>query len=184
MSGKFRCASCAFIGIPPLYYRCWKRLLTKVDNLNATEEFVAYSTEGTTRRNHRGRISVLATICPHLEAFKFKIREQGIQLTNRMVEQEAARILPVFRHKTVRAKAAAVHCFTRPMGLTQRTATHTGQKHHTQTEDISKDFIAMMKVKLQGRNLDDTMNMDQTPIPYSYHANKMLNPKGATVFNK
>ena len=89
------------------------------------------------------------------------------------------RILLVFKHKTVRAKAVAVHCFTRSMGLTQRAVTHTAQKHHTQTEDVTKDFIAMMKVKLQGRNLDDIMNMDQTPIPYSYHSSKMLNPKGA-----
>jgi hypothetical protein len=41
-----------------------------------------------------------------------------------------------------------------------------------------KDFIAMMKVKLQERNLDGILNMDQMPIPYSYHANKMLNLKG------
>jgi hypothetical protein len=35
------------------------------------------------------------------------------------------------------------------MGLMQCAATHTAQKHHTQTEDAAKDFIAMMKVKLQ-----------------------------------
>jgi hypothetical protein len=85
-SGKSRRASCAFVGIPPLYYRCWKRLLTKVDDVNATEEFVAYSTKGTTSRLHRGRTSVLAVIRPELEAFMFKIRKQGIKLTNRMVE--------------------------------------------------------------------------------------------------
>ena len=85
-SGKSRCASCAFVGIPPLYYHRWKRLLTKVDDVDATEEFVAYSTKGTTRRLHRGCTSVLDTIQPELEAFMFKIREQGIQLMNRMVE--------------------------------------------------------------------------------------------------
>jgi len=164
-SGKSCRASCAFVGIPPLYYHRWKRLLTKVDDVNATEEFAAYSTKGTTRRPHHGRTSVLAAIHPELEAFMFMICEQGIQLTNRMVEQEAVRILPVFKHKTVRAKAVVVHRFTRSMGLTQCAATDTAQKHHTQTEDATKDFIAMMKVKLQGRKLDDIMNMDQTPIP-------------------
>ena len=109
----------------------------------------------------------------------FKVREQGIQLTNRMVGQEAACLLPVFKHKTVRAKAVAVHHFTRSMGLAQHAATHTAQKHHTQTEDAAKDFITMMKVKLQGRNLDDVMNMDQMPIPYLYHASKTLNTQGA-----
>jgi hypothetical protein len=65
------------------------------------------------------------------------------------------------------------------MGLTQRAATHTAQKHHAQTEDATIDFIAMMKVKLQERNLDDVLNMDQMPIPYLYPATKMLNLKGA-----
>ena len=92
-----------------------------------------------------------------------------------------AGIVPVFKHKTVRAKDVAVHRFTRSMGLTQHAGTHTAQKHHTQTEDAAKDFIAMMKVKLQGRNLDDVMNMDQTPIPYSYHVSKTLNPKSNTT---
>jgi len=91
-------------------------LLTKVDNVNATEEFVAYSTKGTTHRIHHGRTSGLAAIHPQLEAFMFKIHKQGIQLTNRMVEQEAEHILHVFRHKTVRAKAVAVHHFTQSMG--------------------------------------------------------------------
>ena len=172
-------AACAHVRITPLYYRRWKTLLTKVDNVNATDEFVAYNTKGTARKIHQGRTSVLSAIRPELKSFMFKIRAQGIQLTNRMVGREAARILPVFRHKTERAKAVAIHRFTKSMGLTQRAATHTAQKHHTQTEDAAKDFIAMMKLKLQGRNLDDVLNMDQTPIPYSYHANKTLNVKGA-----
>ena len=37
----------------------------------------------------------------------------------------------------------------------------------------------MMKAKMGGRNLDDILNMDQTPIPYSYHASKTLELKGA-----
>ena len=73
LSGKSRHASCAFVGIPPLYYHRWKRLLTKVDDVNATEECVAYSTKGKTRRLHCGRTSVLAVIRPQLEAFMFKI---------------------------------------------------------------------------------------------------------------
>jgi hypothetical protein len=87
------------------------------------EEFVAYSTKGTTRRLHRGRTSILAAIPPELEAL-FKICEQGNQLTNRMVEREVACLLPVFKHKTVRAKAVTVRRFTWSMGLTQRAVTH------------------------------------------------------------
>ena len=81
---------------------------------------------------------------------------------------------PSFKDKTVRAKAIAIHWFTCSIGLTQCTATHTAQKHFTVTEDDAKDFIAMMSIKLQGRDPNDLLNMDQTPIPYSFHSNKML----------
>jgi hypothetical protein len=43
----------------------------------------------------------------------------------------------------------------------------------------AKDFIAVMKSKLEGWNLNDVLNMDQMPIPFSYHSNKMLEVKGA-----
>jgi hypothetical protein len=62
---------------------------------------------------------------------------------------------------------------------TQCASTHTAHKHFTKTEAAEKDFIAMMQVKIQGRNLDDILNMDQMPIPYLYHASAMLELKGA-----
>ena len=95
-----------------------------------------------------------------------------------MVGREATRLLPVFKHKTVRSKAVPARCFTRSMGLMQLISHTYCAEAHTQTEDAAKDFIAMMKVKLQERNLNDILNMDQMPIPYSYHANKTLNLKG------
>ena len=36
----------------------------------------------------------------------------------------------------------------------------------------------MVRLKLVGRNLDDVLNMDQTPIPFSYHSGKTLDVKG------
>jgi hypothetical protein len=36
-----------------------------------------------------------------------------------------------------------------------------------------------MKTKLAGRDPCDIINMDQTPIPYSFHLNKMLENKGS-----
>jgi hypothetical protein len=126
---KSCCASCALVGIPPLYYHCWKRWLTTVDDVNTTEEFVAYSTKGTTRRIHRRRTSVLATMHSELEAFMFKIHEQVFQLMNRMVECEASRIVLVFRHKTVRAKAVAIHRFSRHDGSSQPNASGSNVLH-------------------------------------------------------
>ncbi len=98
-----------------------------------------------------------------------------------MVGREAARLLPAFKDKMTHAKELVVHHFTKSVGLTQCSATHTAQKHYTETEAAGKDFIAMAKIKLQGRNLDDILNMDQMPIPYSYHLNKTLDTKGKNM---
>ncbi len=35
----------------------------------------------------------------------------------------------------------------------------------------------MVRLKLVGRNLDDVLNRDQTPIPFLYHSGKTLNVK-------
>ena len=40
-------------------------------------------------------------------------------------------------------------------------------------------FLAVMKSKLEGRNLDNVLNMDQMPIPFIYNSNMMLEFKGA-----
>jgi hypothetical protein len=43
-----------------------------------------------------------------------------------------------------------------------------------ETEANAKDFIAVMKSKLEGRNLVNVLNMDLMPIPFSYHSNMTL----------
>jgi hypothetical protein len=59
--------------------------------------------------------------------------------------------------------------FSPSIGLTLCAATHTAQKHYVETAADMKDFIAMVKQKLEGRNHDDILNMDQTLIPFLYH---------------
>ena len=48
-------------------------------------------------------------------------------------------------------------------------------------EADAKNFIAIMKAKLAGKNHDDILNMDQAPIPCLYHSNKVLDVKGAKM---
>jgi hypothetical protein len=100
-----------------------------------------------------------------------------------MVVREAARVLPSFAQKTMRSKIVCMHRFTRSLGLTQRVSTHTAQKHFMETAADAKDFIAMVKQKLEGRNLEDILNMDQTPIPFSYHSTKTLEVKGTKTIH-
>jgi len=55
---------------------------------------------------------------------------------------------------------------------------YTAQKHFIKMELDAKNFIAVMKVKLEGRNLDDVLNVNQMPILLLYHSNKSLDVKG------
>ena len=140
---------------------------------------MAYNTKGKARKIHGGRPGILKPVETQLKSFVFKVRKQGVQLTNRMIGREAARLVPSFVQKSERSRIVSVSRFSRSIGLTLRAATHTAQKHYVETAADAKDFIVMVKQKLEGRNRDDILNMDQTPIPFSYHSNKILNVKGA-----
>jgi hypothetical protein len=61
--------------------------------------------------------------------------------------------------------------------LSHHAATHTTQKHFKETEQESTHFIELMRAKIAGRDPCDIINMDQTPIPFSFHSNKMLETK-------
>jgi hypothetical protein len=164
--------ACGIVGIPGIYYRRWKKLVAKVDDMNSAAEFTSQNTTGGAREFHSGRNSFLSKIKLELKRFIFQLPEQGIQIINWIVLREAACILHAFKEKSTRAKELAVHRFTRSVGLTQHQATHTAQKHFSETEADTQDFIAMMKEKVAGRNPNDILVMDQTPIPFSYHSNK------------
>ena len=100
-----------------------------------------------------------------------------------MVQQEATLILPAFREKTMQAKELAVHHFMKFVGLTQHATSYSMQKNFLEAEADAKNFIAMMKVKLEGRNPDDVLNMNQTPTPHSFHASKMLDKNDKKTVN-
>ena len=87
--------------------------------MNAGDEYVSNKTNGTACRIHPGQKSILAGIRPQLNRFIFQMREQGIQLTNRMVGREASLLLPAFWDKTTRVKELAVHRFMKSVGLMQ-----------------------------------------------------------------
>jgi hypothetical protein len=105
-------------------------------------------------------------------------REHGIQTTTQMVVREASRLQPSFQMKSSHAKLQAASRFTRHLGFTRRVATHTAQKHFKETERESKDFITMVKARISGRCKDDVLNMDQTPIQFSFHSRTTLDVKG------
>jgi hypothetical protein len=100
-----------------------------------------------------------------------------------MVVREATRLVPLFEQKSTTAQVQIVHRFTKHLGLTQRMAIHMAQKHFRETEESSRYFIAMMQERTVDRNKDDILNMDQTPIMYSYHSNQTLDTRGSRTIH-
>ncbi len=133
--------ACVILGLHPNYYSRFKKVVAKVDALEKSDGFVAHRTNGTARRIHPGRPSLLSVIKDDLSRFIFEKRQNGIQVSTRMIRQEACRLLPSFRMKSVDAMKKAVLRYTKQLGLTHRAATHTAQKHFTETQEESNHFI-------------------------------------------
>lgn len=73
----------------------------------------------------------------------------------------------------------AISHFVKSLGLFHCSAIHTAQKNFQETTDESTNFIVLMKEKVACINTRDVLNMDQTPIPFSYHSTRMLEKKGS-----
>lgn len=171
--GHSRKYACSSAGISPRYFGRWAKAIKRVDALQE-DGYVHHNITGSAKRIHKGRPGFLQPIQQDLYKYIIKLREQGVQTTNHMVIREASRLLPSFGVKSFHAKEQIVHRLTKQLGLTRRVATHTAQKHFKETEKEAKDFIAMVKARLHGRNREDIINMDQTPIQYSFHSRTTL----------
>ncbi len=162
------CQACSWVGLHHIYYTCFKKVIEKVDALKKIDVYVPYKTNGTARKTHPWHPSWLSIIKDDLACFIVHARHSGIQVSTHMICQEPCHLLLFFRDKLPEAKR---------MGLSHGAATHTTQKHYKETEEELKHFINFMRAKLAGRDPRDIINMDQTPILYSFHSIKMLKNK-------
>ena len=69
------------------------------------------------------------------------------------------------------------------VGLYCRVSTHFTQKDHKETEEESSHFVTLMRQKVLGMNPDDVINMDQTPILYTFPSNRTLEKKGSKTIH-
>ena len=131
------------------------------------------------RRAGRGRLGMLASHEPALLQFVFEFCEQGIQVTTRMVRKFAEKIVPNFQernHLVIRDQV--IRRFLRRVGFTHCVGTHVAQANNKMSEAASREFMEFMRQKVQNMNPDHVLNMDQTPIPFTFHANRTWSEKG------
>lgn len=115
---------------------------------------------------HPGHKSLLSEIQCQLMRFMSQLCKEGIQLTYRMVVQDVSScLLPAFNAKSRNAKEVEVHCFTKSVGLTHRSAIHMAHKNFLETEADTKDVIVIMKEKHEGRNPKDILKFGANYTP-------------------
>jgi hypothetical protein len=127
---------------------------------------------------HRGKDSCLTEHKQELLQFIFELREQGMAVSVRMVAVRAAQLSEEFHEKSRDAQYHSARRFIRSQGLVFRLGTNESQRSPAQVAAEALDYIqnvARPKVSQEGgRHADFILNMDQTPIPFTYNARKTL----------
>ena len=108
LSGLSQRRACKNVGVKYLYYRCWKKLLEKVGSTKDAGHFIAYNLKGNARKIHVGHEGILKPFENKLKAFVFKVRNQGVQLTNCMIGRDASRLVQSFKEKSERSRIVSV----------------------------------------------------------------------------
>ena len=184
-NGLLVLATCRGLNLPHYYCHRWKKLLKIVDELDTSNKAAGKPViiSGESRQFHHGRPGILQAVENDLTHALFELHEQGLQLqvNTRTVCKETSRLSENFRNKTLLAKKAVIFRFLKRVGLTHHVSTHVAQKDHHERLQESLHFISMMNHKVAGMDPDDVLNMDQTPIPFSYHAHCTLKKGTKTI---
>ena len=87
---------------------------------------------------------------------------------------KASQLSREFREKTYTARHSAVCRFINVHGFVHQMGTHLSQHQPSEMEEIAADFICVTCEKLQMSCRDEAyiINMDQTPVPFSYDQGK------------
>jgi hypothetical protein len=128
-----------------------------------------------------GRISCLAPFQNDLLRFIFELREQGMAVSINMVKIKAAQLSTEFEQKSECAQYNTARRFVRSNGLVFRLGTNESQRSPTETAAEAIDFmmtIARPKVNQPHRHPDFIINMDQTPIPFTFNSKSTLETAG------
>ena len=117
-----------------------------------------------------GVTSFLSPYTENLLSFIFEMRETGMAVSVNSIVLQASQLSREFREKTYTARHSAVHRFINVHGFVHQMRTPLSQHQPSEMEEIATDFICVTHEKLQMSCWDEAyiINMDQTPVPFSY----------------
>ena len=168
--------SCEEVEIHHKQYYQWKRELESLKKMSNKH----------LKSNFLGRKPVLeSTHEKELKDFIFGLREQGMGVTTKMVVIKACSISRLFRENSKDAQYSQVRRFLKRNAFVSRIATHESQKDPRETCAEALDFVHTQRPKLIGpcRDEDFILNMDQTPIPFTFNSQRTLEVVGRRTVN-
>ena len=142
----------------------WKRQVGKMKNKN--NQHVKSLGDGVT--------SFLSPYTDNLLSFIFEMRETGMAVSVNPIVLKALWLSREFREKTYTARLSAMRRFINVHGFVHWMGIHLSQRQPSEMEEIAADFVCVTCEKLQMscRVKAYIINMDQTPVPFSYDPKK------------
>ena len=132
---------------------------------------------------HNGKEHCLQEHKDVLLQFIFELREQGMAVLVNMVAAKASQVSETFNAKSQQAKYHSARRFIYSQGLVFCLGTSESQRSPLEVAAEALAYmqtVARLKVSQEGiRHEDFILNMDQTPIPFTYHARKTINTPGS-----
>ena len=127
-----------------------------------------------------GVTSFLSPYTDNLLSFIFEMRETGMAVSGNSIILKALQLSREFREKTYTARHSAMHRFINVHDFVHQMGTHLSQYQPSEMEEIATDFISVTHEKLQMSCRDKAyiINMDQTPVPFSYDPKKPIEVVG------
>ena len=123
-----------------------------------------------------GVTSFLSPYTDNLLSFIFEMRETGMAVSVNSIVLKASQLSREFREKTITARHSAMRRFINVHGFMHWMGIHLSQHQPYEMEEIATDFVCVACEKLQMSCRDEAyiINMDQTPVPFSYDPKKPL----------
>ena len=127
-----------------------------------------------------GVASFLSPYTDNLLSFIFEMRETGMAVSVNSIVLKVSRLSREFREKTYTARESAVSAFVNVHGFLHQMGTHLSQHQPSEMEEIAADFICVTHEQLQMscRDMGYFINMDQTPVPFSYDPKETIEVVG------
>ena len=123
-----------------------------------------------------GVTSFLSPYTDNLLSFIFEMRETGMAVSVNSIVLKASQLSREFKEKSIIAMHSAMNRFINVHGFVHQMGTHLSQRQPSEMEEIAADFVCVTWEKLQMSCRDEAyiINMDQTPVPFSYDPKKTL----------